>query len=411
MNYVIIGNSAAGIGCVQGIRDKDKESKITIISDEPYFTYSRPLISYWLKNAVTDENMKYRNRDFYEVNNVDTILGKRAVKIDTAAKKVILDDNSEVPYDKLLVGTGSKPFVPPAPGLDEAGYFTFMKYDDAKAVKAAVKPGAKVLIVGAGLIGLKAAEALHEYTENITVIDLADRILSSILDDEAAAIMKAHIEGKGVKFYLGTSVNNFAGKTAHLKNGETVDFDILIMAVGVRPNVELIKEAGGEVNRGIVTDKAQAVKGLADIYAAGDCTESFDTSAGENRILAILPNAFLQGEIAGKNMSGQDFMYVNAIPQNAIGFFGLHIITAGSYSGDDAYEVIDGDSYKKLFIKADRLVGFILMGKFVSKAGIYTSLIKEKINLSDIDFNLLKDNPGLAAFSRTRRDKKLAEFH
>jgi NAD(P)H-nitrite reductase large subunit len=431
MNFVIIGNSAAGIGCVQGIRDKDKTSKITIISDEPYFTYSRPLISYWLKNAVTDENMKYRGRDFYKENNVDTILGKRAVKIDTTAKKVILDDNSEVVYDKLLVGTGSKPFVPPAPGLEETGYFTFMKYDDAKAIRQAVKPGAKVLIVGAGLIGLKAAEALHEYTENITVIDLADRILSSILDEQAAKIMQKHIEGKGVKFFLGTSVNNFIGiesnvnsddfvlsptssaipKTAHLKNGETVDFGILIMAVGVRPNVELIKDAGGEVNRGIVTEKSQAVKGLTDIYAAGDCTESFDSSVNDNRILAILPNAFLQGEIAGKNMSGQDFMYVNAIPQNAIGFFGLHIITAGSYNGDDAYEVTDGDNYKKLFINKDRLVGFILMGKYVAKAGIYTSLIKEKIPLSEIDFNLLKDNPGLAAFSRNRRDKKLAEFH
>ncbi|MDR0975103.1 MAG: FAD-dependent oxidoreductase [Ruminococcus sp.] len=411
MNYVIIGNSAAGIGCVQGIRDKDKTGKITIISDEPYFTYSRPLISYWLKNAVTDENMKYRDRDFYDVNNVNTILGKRAVKIDTAAKKVILDDNSEVPYDKLLVGTGSKPFVPSAPGLDETGYFTFMKYDDAKAIKQAVKPGAKVLIVGAGLIGLKAAEALHEYTENITVIDLADRILSSILDADAASIMQKHIESKGVKFFLGTSVNNFAGKVAHLKNGETCDFDILIMAVGVRPNTELIKEAGGEVNRGIVTEKTQAVKSLTDIYAAGDCTESFDSSVGENKILAILPNAFLQGEIAGKNMSGQEFMYVNAIPQNAIGFFGLHIITAGSYSAEDAYEVADGDNYKKLFINKDKLAGFILMGKYVSKAGIYTSLIKEKIPLSDIDFNLIKDNPGLAAFSRGRRDKKLAEFH
>jgi NAD(P)H-nitrite reductase large subunit len=411
MNYVIIGNSAAGIGAVQGIRSGDKDGKITLISDEPYFTYSRPLISYWLKNAVTDENMKYRDRDFYETNNVTTILGKKAVKIDTAAKKVILEDNTEVPFDKLLVGTGSKPFVPPSPGIEGTSYHTFMKYDDAKAIKSEIKPGAKVLIVGAGLIGLKAAEALHEYTENITVIDLADRILSSILDEEAATIMQKHIESKGVKFYLGTSVNEFKDKTAHLKNGETVDFDTLIMAVGVRPNVELIKDCGGEVNRGIITEKTQAVKGLTDIYSAGDCTESFDTTAGENRILAILPNAFLQGEIAGKNMSGQDFMYVNAFPQNAIGFFGLHIITAGSYSGDDAYEVIDGENYKKLFIKDNRLVGFILMGKFVEKAGIFTSMIKERIKLSDVDFDLLKDKPGLAAFSRSRRDKKLAEFH
>jgi NAD(P)H-nitrite reductase large subunit len=410
MNYVIIGNSAAGIGAVQGIRSADKQGKITIISDEPYFTYSRPLISYWLKNAVTDENMKYRDKDFYEVNKVDTILGKTAVKIDTAAKKVILDDKTEVPFDKLLVGTGSKPFVPSAPGLENTGYHTFMKFDDAKAIRAEVKPGMKVLIVGAGLIGLKAAEALHEYTENITVIDLADRILSSILDVDAAEIMQKHIESKGVKFVLGTSVKAFNGKTAELANGDTVDFDLLIMAVGVRPNTELIKAAGGEVNRGIITDKSQAVKGLQDIYAAGDCTESFDTSVGESRILAILPNAFMQGEIAGKNMAGDQFMYVNAFPQNAIGFFGLHIITAGSYDGD-AYIKADGENYKKLITKDNKLKGFILMGDMVEKAGIYTSLLKESIPLSDCDFDLLKDHPQLAAFSRKRRDKKLAEFH
>jgi NAD(P)H-nitrite reductase large subunit len=413
MNYVIIGNSAAGIGCVQGIRAVDKTGKITIISDEPYFTYSRPLISYRLKNQVTDENIKYRDRDFYDVNNVDTILGKKAVKIDPTAKKVILEDKTEVPYDKLLVGTGSKPFVPPAPGLDQTGYFTFMKYDDAKAIRQAIAPGAKVLIVGAGLIGLKAAEALHEYTEDITVIDLADRILSSILVPDAASIMQKHIEDKGVKFILGTSVKEFTGKTsATLANGDKLDFDLLIMAVGVRPNVELIKECGGEVNRGIITAKTQAVKGLTDIYSAGDCTESLDASSGESKILALLPNAFSQGEISGKNMAGQEFFYVNAIPMNAIGFFGLHIITAGSYATDgEVYEVIDGENYKKLFIKDNRLVGYILMGDKVAKAGIYTSLIKERIPLDEIDFNLIKDHPGLAAFSKGRRDKKLAEFH
>jgi NAD(P)H-nitrite reductase large subunit len=412
MNYVIIGNSAAGIGCVQGIRAVDKTGKITIISDEPYFTYSRPLISYRLKNQVTDENIKYRDRDFYDVNNVDTILGKKAVKIDPTAKKVILEDKTEVPYDKLLVGTGSKPFVPPAPGLEATGYFTFMKYDDAKAIRQAIKKDAKVLIVGAGLIGLKAAEALHEYTENITVIDLADRILSSILVPDAASIMQKHIEDKGVKFILGTSVKEFADKKASLANGDAVDFDLLIMAVGVRPNVELIKDCGGEVDRGIITAKTQAVKGLTDIYSAGDCTESLDASSGQSKILALLPNAFSQGEIAGKNMAGQEFFYVNAIPMNAIGFFGLHIITAGSYATDgEVYEVIDGENYKKLFIKDNRLVGFILMGEKVAKAGIYTSLIKERIPLDEIDFDLIKDHPGLAAFSRGRRDKKLAEFH
>jgi NAD(P)H-nitrite reductase large subunit len=410
MKYVIIGNSAAGIGAVTGIRETDKTGEIIIISDEKYSTYSRPLISYWLKNAVTDENMRYRDESFYTDNNVKTMFGKSVVKIDTAAKSVILDDGTAVSYDKLLVGTGSTPFVPPAEGLDETGYFTFMKFDDAKAIKSKLTSDSRVLIVGAGLIGLKAAEAVHEYTGNITVIDLADRILSSILDADSAAIMQKHIEDKGVKFILGTSAKSFTKDTATLANGETVGFDILIMAVGVRPNTGLVKEAGGEVVRGIITDKTQAVKGLPDVYAAGDCTESLDITTGQSKILALLPNAYMQGEIAGRNMAGVAFYYVNAIPMNAIGFFGLHIITAGSYEGE-SYIKADNEDYKRLITKDNHLVGFILMGKTTAKAGIYTSLIKERIALSDVDFDLLKDHPGLAAFARTRRDKKLSEFH
>jgi NAD(P)H-nitrite reductase large subunit len=410
MDYVIIGNSAAAIGAVQGIRKNDTAGKITIISDETYHTYSRPLISYWLKGAVTENNMRYRNADFYETNNVKTIFGVSAVSFDPTEKTIILSSGEIVKYDKLLIATGSKPFCPPTEGFDSVSQkFTFMKFDDAKAVKKALFPGAKVLIVGAGLIGLKAAEAVFEHTENITVIDLADRILSSILDETGASIVQKHIEGKGVKFKLGTSVAKFAENTAVLSNGDTIDFDILITAVGVRPNTELVKNAGGKVNRGIVTDKTQAVAELKDVYAAGDCTESIDVTTNESKILALLPNAFLQGEVAGKNMAGEYIYYVNAIPMNAIGFFGCHIITAGTYDGDE-YTVSDGTNYKKLVVKDGFLKGYILIGE-VDRAGIYTSLIKEHIGVSDCDFEMLKKSPKMAAFSKIRRTKKLAEFH
>ncbi|MDR0991458.1 MAG: NAD(P)/FAD-dependent oxidoreductase [Ruminococcus sp.] len=410
MNYVIIGNSAAAIGAVQGIRQNDKTGGITIISDETYHTYSRPLISYWLKGAVTEQNIRYRDFDFYKENNVETKFGVSAVSFDPDAKTVELSDGSTVSYDKLLIATGSKPFCPPTEGYETVKKsFTFMKFDDAKAVKEALFPGAKVLIVGAGLIGLKAAEAVHEYTENITVIDLADRILSSILDEDAASIMKKHIEGKGVNFKLGTSVSKYTENSALLSNGDTIDFDILITAVGVRPNTELVKNAGGKVNRGIVTDKTQAVLELKDVYAAGDCTESIDVTTNESKILALLPNAFLQGEVAGKNMAGEYIYYVNAIPMNAIGFFGLHIITAGTYDGDE-FVTVSGENYKKLVIRDGFLKGYILMGE-VDRAGIYTSLIKERIGIEDCDFDMLKKSPQMAAFARIRRDKKLAEFH
>mgnify|MGYP000854142635 CR=1 FL=1 len=407
MKYVIIGNSAGAIGAVQGIRQYDKDGQIVLISDEKYHTYSRPLISYWLKGSVTEENMRYRDYDFYEKNNVETIFETKVTKIDAAAKKVTFENGSSIDYDKLLVATGSKPFVPPMDGLDKVSKkFSFMKLDDAKAVKEAVKGGANVLIVGAGLIGLKAAEALEHFNVKMTVIDLADRILPSILDAEASEIMKKHIESKGVRFILNTSVKQFSENSAVLNNGEVVDFDFVILAVGVRPNTELVSEAGGKVNRGIVTDDTQAVDGLKDVYAAGDCTESLDITTGQHKILALLPNAFMQGEIAGKNMAGSSAYYTNAIPMNAIGFFGLHIITAGSYDGD-VYTVVDGTNYKKLVTKDNELKGFILMGN-VDRAGIYTSLIRNNIKLDECDFELLKTKPQLMAFSRETRNEKLA---
>lgn len=407
MRYVIIGNSAAGIGAVQGIRELDKEGEITLISDEKYHTYSRPLISYLLKGTVTEENMKYRPDSFYADNKVTAILGKKAVSINKEEKSVVLDDGNAVQYDKLLVATGSKPFVPGFKGLDKVkNKFSFMKLDDAKAVEKCVKENAKVLIVGAGLIGLKAAEALLHFTKDITVIDLSERILPSILDTEASDIMKNHIEAEGVKFILGTSVDDFDADSAKLTNGEKIDFDMVILAVGVRPNTELIEHAGGKVDRGIVTDNKQAVEGLADVYAAGDCTRSHDITSDSEKIIAILPNAFMQGNVAGKNMAGGDAAFENAFPMNAIGFMGLHIISAGTYSGE-VYSEIEGESYKKLFIEDNRLKGFILMGDKIKNAGIYTTLIREKLPLDSVDFELIKKKPSMMAFSAERRKEKL----
>ena len=408
MKYVIIGNSAAAIGTIQGIRLVDKTGQIVVISDEKYHTYSRPLISYWLKGAVTEENMRYRDEDFYEKNDVDTLFETRVTKINADKKTVTIENGNEISYDKLMIATGSKPFVPPMEGLDKVEKkFTFMKFDDAKAVKEAVFDGAKVLIVGAGLIGLKAAEALEHYGADMTVIDLADRILPSILDNEASAIMQKHIESKGVKFILGTSVKEFSERSAVLQNGDTVEFDMVILAVGVRPNTELVSEAGGKVNRGIVTDQRQAAEGLKDVFAAGDCTESLDITTGQQKILALLPNAFMQGEIAGQNMAGKEMYYLNAMPMNAIGFFGLHIITAGSYDGE-AYTETDGtENYKKLVTADNELKGFILMGD-VKRAGIYTYIIKWHMPIDECDFEMLKTKPQLMAFSREYRNEKLA---
>ena len=187
--------------------------------------------------------------------------------------------------------------------------------------------------------------------------------------------------------------------------GRVLCVDVLVVAVGVRPNVELAEQAGCEVNRGICTDDT-CVTSVPDFYAAGDCAKSHDITTDADRILALLPNAHMQGLVAGANMAGGSELYDKAMPMNAIGFFDLHIITAGSYDGE-AYVTHAPGVYKKLITKENLLKGMILIGD-IKRAGIYTSLIREKTPLDTIDFDLIKQHPQLMAFAKTERKAKLA---
>ena len=412
LKYVIIGNSIAAVGAVEGIRRNDRNGKIVIIGNENYHVYSRPLISYLLLGKTNEEKMKYRNDNFYKDNNCVLKLNKTAVKIDIQQKKVVLDDGDCESYDKLLIAIGSSPFIPPVQGLDKVkNKFTFTTLDDAKALEKALSENSgsgsnpkKVLIVGAGLIGLKCAEGISKKNVQIVCVDLAPRVLSSILDDEGSELVKRHLENNHIKFYLKQQIAEFEENFAILGDSTKVPFDVLVMAAGVRPNISLLKDVGGKTNRGILIDD-RCRTSISDIYAAGDCCESMDISTGESKIMALLPNAYMQGECAGMNMSGVDYSYNKYIPMNAIGLFGKHIITAGTYTGDVYFEA-DENSYKKLFYSDNRLNGYILIGN-VEKAGIYTSLIREKTPLDSLDFELICKKPGLMAFSRETRAKKL----
>ncbi|MDP4110123.1 MAG: FAD-dependent oxidoreductase [Bacillota bacterium] len=406
MKYVIIGNSAAAVGTAEGIRSIDKTGEIIMVTKEREHTYARPLISYLLQGKTTREKMKYRPDGFYKNNNIEFMFGE-VINIDPWRKELRLNDGKSISYDKLMVASGSRPFVPPMEGLDTVAKRSgFMTVNDAEFLMREVGEDTKVLILGAGLIGLKCAEGLCGRARSITVVDLAGRVLPSILTPEASEIVRAHIKKSGINFILGDSVARFEKDAAYLKSGKELPFDVLVVAVGVRPNVELVKDAGGTVGRGVLTNAFMETT-LPGVYSAGDCTESYDVSADGNRVLAILPNAYIQGECAGINMAGGKKEFKDAIPMNAIGFFGLHMITAGSYDGDAAVTRPEsGEGYKQLYIKDGLLKGFILIGD-VKRAGIYTSIIKDKIPLSGLDFDLLVDKPQLIAFSKEYRREKL----
>jgi len=410
MNYVIIGNSAAGIGAVEGIRQVDKHGKITVITNEVHHTYSRPLISYLLLGKVNDEKMKYRSDNFYSDNNCTLLSGVTAASVDANAKQVLLSDGSGIPvgipYDRLLVAAGSSAFVPPFEGLATVkDQFTFMSLDDAHGLEKALDTKKHVLIIGAGLIGLKCAEGISQRAAHITVLDLTPGILSSILDADGAKLVQSHLESKGIKFVLGCAVTRFDGNNAILSGGQTIAFDVLVLAVGVRPNTALL-DGIAKIDRGIIINEKSQTS-APDIFAAGDCAQTLDVSSGQSKIMALLPNAYMQGECAGINMAGGEKIFDKAIPMNAIGFFGLHIITAGNYSGEVyAGDITESGTYKRLFYSGNTLNGYILVGN-VEKAGIYTSLIRERTPLDTIDFALVCEKPGLMAFTKEDRMIKL----
>lgn len=399
--YVIVGNGVAAAGCIEGIRSIDHAGEITVISEEKHAVYCRPLISYYLEGKTDPGRMGYRSPGYYDKMGCRVLYGRKAVCIRHESKNVELDDGNTVPFDRLCVAAGSTPFVPGFEGLETVqNKHSFMTVDDALAIDKNVNSESRVLIVGAGLIGLKCAEGLTGRVKSVTVCDIADRVLSSILDSGCAGLMQRQLEKHGVCFYLSDSVTRFEKTRAHMKSGAVIDFDILVLAVGVRANTSLIKEIGGEVNRGIVIDEHMRTS-LTDIYAAGDCAEGTDVSSGDKRVLAILPNAYMQGHTAGVNMADGIEVYDKAIPMNSIGFFGLHAMTAGTYTGN-MYEEKTENSVRRLFFNDDLLKGFILIGTD-ERAGIYTSMIRDKIPLSSVDFELLRHSPTNLAYSAAIR--------
>ena len=243
----------------------------------------------------------------------------------------------------------------------------------------------------------------------ITVVDLAPRVLPSVLDERGSEYVKNYLQSLGIEFILSDSVSKFEKNKAVLNSGKEVPFDILVTAVGVRPNVELLSAIGGKVDRGIIIDSSSRTS-IEDVFAGGDNSVSYDVSCDMNRIVAILPNAYFQGRTAGINMAGGECKFEQAAPMNSIGFFNLHVVTAGSYIGEKDVVCDDNENYKVLFVKDNILKGYIMIGD-VSRAGIYTSLVRNKVDLSTLDYSLIRVAPQLMAFTKDKRENILGRAH
>ncbi len=414
MQYVIVGNSAAAIGAVESIRNYDTENPILVISDEPYHTYSRPLISYYLTGLRDEESIMYRPKNFYDRYKVETMLGRRVEAVVTEKKQLKLDNQEIISYNKLLIATGGKPFLPPIEGATGPDIYNFIKLDDAKDLKEVAQPGKSAVVIGGGLIGLKVAEGLLKNEVAVTVVDLAPQLLNSILDAAGAGIVKKCLEKKGMEFHLGTTaktIQNFGErKIVGLADGKEVVADFVVVAVGVVPNKHLVEDTDIKVNRGIVTDHAMGTS-VEGIFAAGDVAENYDVLFGQNRVIPILPNAYEQGQVAGANMAGQKSVYPGGFAKNAIGFFGLSMVTAGiTTAPDETFQEYSSqpteDRYLKVVIKEGKLVGFVRINA-VDRSGILTGLLMQQKDVTDLIPQLISEEIGLIDLPQDLRKARL----
>lgn len=414
MNYVIIGASAAGLATAETIRSHDKSGRITVLTEEAYLPYSRPSISYYLKGTVRENGMYLRKNAYYRQKDIEILTNAKITQIDRTQKAVFCG-RRKYPYDKLCIATGSKPFVPPMENIERKdNVYTFLDLASVKKIKEAAGPETRAVVVGAGLIGLKAAEGLSKICKSVTVVELADHVLSSILDMGAAKPVKKHLEENGLSFCLEDTV---VKAEAHgrkvtsvvLKSGRRLRCDLLVAAVGVRPHTELAEACGLETARGIVTDPKTMCTSDADIFAAGDCVSSVDKLDGKRKIIALWPNAVKQGIAAGMHMCGVAQDGEPAFSVNAIDFYGMRISTCGIVNPpDETYTVrvqASGTSYKRLVLHENRLVGYILINA-PENAGIYTALISNAVDLSSLSCDVM-EAPSIFYFDRPTRITKL----
>lgn len=413
--YIIIGASAAGLAAAEQIRKTDNDGEITILTREDYLPYSRPSISYYLKGSVRESDMYLRKPAYYKANKINIVTGADVKSIDPESKTVKAG-RKIYSYDKLCLATGSKPFIPPMKNVGgKDNVYTFLDLASTKAVKAAANKNTKAVVIGGGLIGMKAAEGLSKVCRSVDVVEFAPRILPSILDAKSSKNVKKYIEDKGsIKFHLEDTIVEAKSKgrtitSVVLKSGKVLKCDMLIVAVGVRPETELAEKAGLEVSRGIITDTATMQTSNENIYAAGDCTVSVDMLDGSKKIIALWPNAVQQGTAAGSQMAGGDVVIDSTYSVNAIDFYGLRICTCGliNAQGEQYKDKIMqyGDEYKRLIFEGSKLVGFVLINSSTN-AGIYTNLISKKIELDTLEGDIMQ-TPSLFLFDRDTRTTKL----
>ncbi|MDP1654216.1 MAG: FAD-dependent oxidoreductase [Rhodocyclaceae bacterium] len=397
MKHIIIGNGPAGVVAAETLRRLQPNAEIALIGDEAEPPYSRMALPYFLQGDIAEAGTHLRKAHDHFVQQKLHLIEGRVSKVDPAAQQIEFATGERLPYDKLLIATGSRPIRPPVPGIDLPNVHTCWTIADARAIAAKAQPGSRVLQLGAGFIGCIIMEALAARGVKLTIVEMGDRMVPRMMTERAGSMIRRWVEQKGIAVHVNAAITAIeqqgdalavkvgAGKTA-------LEVDLVICAAGVRPNVEFLQGSGIMIGRGIHVDSHMATS-VPDIYAAGDVTEASGFHSGQPELNAIQPNAADQARIAAHNMAGEDAVSQGSLAINVLDTLGLISTSFGHWQGTgDGVELVDeaNHRYLSLQFKEDVLIGATSIG-WTEHVGVLRGLIQTRTPLGAWKKRLLAD--------------------
>lgn len=389
--YLIVGSSHAALEAVNAIRMHDADGGLTVATRDTHLPYSPTVLPYVVSGRSTPDRIALRDAAFFTSKQVSYRTGKALKSLDAGRNEAEFVDGSRIAYEKILLATGASPVIPPIPGIESVKYHVLRTLDDATALHAAIKTSRQAVVLGAGLVGMHAAENLVEAGASVTIVEMSDQLTSGYFDRTAAALIEKAFTDNGATIMTGSRVVKLApsadGAVLTLANGKTLVADLLLVATGVGPEMAYLEGSGVASERGILVDDSMQTS-VANVFAAGDCAQAKGFFTGGRIMNAILPDAAEQGRIAGMAMAGDPGRkpYLGGVPLNTYHFFGRHAISVGSSAEPPGAEVMTrfdeaSGRYLKVILNEGCLLGIYGVNEFFD-GGVMYQLIVRRIDLT-----------------------------
>jgi nitrite reductase (NADH) large subunit len=392
---VVVGNGMASLRFLERLcQQAPGRFDVTIVGAEPSPAYNRVLLSSLLAQEVGEAECRFRERPWYLRQGIRLITGAPATAIDLEEREVVVGELTTLPFDRLVLATGSEPIRLPKPGMDLPGVVTFRDLADVAAMREAAARGARAVVIGGGLLGLEAAYGLARLGVDTTLIHVVDRLMERQLDSRAARIVKAAMEAKGVRVLLEADTAAVEGETraeaVRLADGSVLSADLVVVAVGVRPSVVLAEAADLQVRRGIVVDDTLAAS-APGVHALGECAEH------RGQIYGLVEPAYEQADVLARRLGGEEAHYTGSLLATSLKVSGLPVFSAGLVADEaQAEPIVFSDpaarSYRKLMIRDGRLVGALLVGD-VAEGPWYCELIRSGEPVASFRHDLMFGRP------------------